>query len=87
MDAIQQVVDGRILNRVINLPKAMQDVYVEVTIKPAEKQSNQKITRSELRAMLKGSHTESLTGIIQTSEDVTLEEYQVERRAKYECTN
>ena len=87
MEAIQQVVNGRVLNRVINLPKAMQDIYVEVTVKPAKKQSKPKITKNELRAMLKGSHTEALTGIIQPNKDTSLEDYQAERRAKYECTN
>jgi len=87
MEAIHQVVNGRVLNRIIKLPKAMQNVDVEVTIKPVEKKSNPKITRSELLAMLKGSHTESLTGIIKTNKDISLEEYQAERRAKYECSN
>ena len=32
MEAIHQVVNGKVLNRVINLPKAMQDIYVEVTL-------------------------------------------------------
>ena len=87
MEAIHQVVNGRVLNRVISPPKAMQDIYVEVIMKPAEKQSKPKISRSALRAMLKGSHTEALTGIIRVSEDISLEDYQAERRSKYERTN
>ena len=87
MEAIHQVINGCILNKVITLPKPMQNIFVEVIIKPAEKETKPKITRSELRAMLKGSHTEAITGIIKTTEDISLDEYRAERRAKYECTN
>ena len=87
MEAIHQVIDGSILNKVITLPKPMQDMVVEVIIKPVKKQSKPRLTRSELRAMLKGSHTEALTGIISNSGDMSLKKHRAERRAKYECVN
>ena len=87
MEAVHQVVNGRVLNRVIKLPKAMQDIFVEVTVKPAEEQKNPVISRNELRAKLKGSHTESLSGVIKGSKEMTLEEHRAERRSKYERAN
>ena len=87
MEAIHQVVDGRILNKVITLPKPMQDMLVEVIVTPVKKQSKTRLTRNALREKLQGSHTEALSGAIQVSEDKTLEEYRTERRFKYERVN
>jgi hypothetical protein len=84
MEALHQIIDGKILNQVIDLPKPMQDIFVEVIIKPAQKQVKPKIARGELRARLRGSHTESLSGAIQTTGDMTLEKLRAERRVKYE---
>ena len=85
MEAIHQVIDGRVLNKVVTLPKPMQDMLVEVIVTPVKKQSKPGLTRSALLEKLQGSHTEALSGAIQVSEDKTLEEYRAERRSKYEC--
>ena len=87
METIHQIIDGKILNQVITLPKSMQDILVEILIKPASEQEKQVLTRSELRAWLRGSHTESLSGVIQANSDMTLEELRTERRSRYECTD
>ena len=84
MDAIHQIIDGRILNQVITLPKPMQDMFVEIIIRPAKKQAKPTLTRNELRKRLSGSHTELLSGAIQTNMKMTLRELRAERRLKYE---
>jgi hypothetical protein len=87
METIRQVVDGRILSKVISLPKPMQSIFVEVVITPTEKQSKPTMTRSQLKAKLKGSHTEVLSGALHSNGDMTLEGYRAERREKYERVN
>ena len=67
MEAIHQVIDGRILNHVISLPKPLQEVMVEIIIKPVAIKPKLTITRSELRARLRGSHTESLSGVLRAN--------------------
>lgn len=89
MDTIHQVVDGRVLNQVIVLPKQMQNILVEITVRPAENQVKPKaaLSRSRLRAKLRGSHTEALSGVIKTDSNMTLKELRAERRSKYECVD
>ena len=89
MDTIHQVVDGKVLNQVIVLPKQMQNILVEIIVRPAAVKATHrpKLSRSELRALLSGSHTEALSGAIKTNTNMTLEEYRAERRRKYECAN
>ena len=87
METIRQVVDGRILSKVISLPKPMQSIFVEVVITPTEKQSKPTMTRSQLKAKLKGSHTEVLSGALHNNSNMTLEDYRAERREKYERVN
>jgi len=87
MEAIHQVIDGRVLNTVVTLPKPMQNMLVEIIITPAKKQPQSRLTRRALRAKLQGSHTEALSGSIKANENKTLDEYRAERRAKYERVN
>ena len=87
MQTIHQVIEGRILNQVIALPKPMQDIFVEIIIRPARKQVKPTLTRSELRSRLRGSHTESLSGIIKANSDIMLKDLRAERRVKYECAD
>ena len=84
MEVIHQIIDGKILNQVIALPKPMQDIFVEIIIKPVDTQTTLTLTRSELRKRLSGSHTESLSGALQTTANLTLKELRAERRLKYE---
>ena len=83
MEAIHQIIDGKVLNQVIALPKPMQEILVEIIITPADKKKKPVLTKSELRKRLRGSHTESLTGALMTSNNITLEELRTERRLKY----
>jgi hypothetical protein len=53
------------------------------TVKKAEK----KITHAELLSKLHGSHTEYLTGVLPVNQDISLDEYRMERRKKYDCAN
>jgi len=85
METVHQIVDGKVLSQVIDLPIPMQSILVEVTIKPAEKQVKPKLNRNKLRAYLHGSHTEYLSGVLSSQADVTLEKIRLERRMKYEC--
>ena len=84
MEVIHQIIDGKILNQVVALPKPMQEILVEIIVKPADKKERLLLTRSELRKRLRGSHTESLSGALQASANMTLNELRAERRLKYE---
>jgi hypothetical protein len=83
METVRQVVDGRVLGKVMTLPKPMQNIFVEVVVTPLEKPTKPKMTRAQLQAKLKGSHTEALFGVLQ-NDSTTLKDYRAERRAKYE---
>ena len=66
----------------IKLPKSFYKKHIEIVIKPVMEEKEIKITREELKKMITGSITESLTGII--SNNMTLEETRNERLKKYE---
>ena len=70
MEAIHQIIDGKILNQVVSLPKPMQKILVEIVVKPAEKSARPLLTRSELHKRLRGSHTESLSGVLHHCPDI-----------------
>ncbi|MDR0311105.1 MAG: hypothetical protein LBJ21_05930 [Acidobacteriota bacterium] len=85
MEAMRQIVEGSLLNQVITLPKSLQNVLVEVIVKPVVDEAKpDKLNRSMLRSQLQGSHTESLSGILPTSIGMTIEDLREERRMKYE---
>ncbi|MCL2321569.1 MAG: hypothetical protein FWC47_05605 [Oscillospiraceae bacterium] len=87
METVSQIVDGRLLSQVISLPKTLQNILVEVTVRPATQNPKQPIlTRSTLRKQLQGSHTESLSGVL-ASVSLSLDELRMERRMKYDNHN
>ena len=86
MKAIRKIVEGNVLNQVIDLPVEMQNTLVEIVIAPVEKSINTTLSRSELRAKLPGSHTQMLTGVLPSSAEITIAELRKERRMKYEHT-
>ena len=54
MNTLHQVIEGRVLNKVISLPKSMQDIYVEIIVKPAASgiyEIPHKLTREELKKL------------------------------------
>ena len=84
MEVVSQVVEGKLLNQVIPLPLSLLNVLVEVTVKPAsQKDIPPLLTREALRRKLKGSHTQSLAGVL-PSVNLSLEELRAERRLRYE---
>ena len=84
METVSQIVDGRLLSQVISLPKTLQNILVEVTVRPAAQSLRQPIlTRNTLRKQLQGSHTESLSGVL-ASVSLSLDELRMERRMKYD---
>ena len=85
METVHQIIEGKLLNKVVDLPKSLQNILVEITIAPAVEKSTPILTRNELRAQLHGSHTESLSGVLQTQVEINLKELREERLAKYEC--
>jgi len=92
MESIHQIIEGKVLSQVINLPKSFQNILVEITVKPSAEKTKQTITREDLRAQFRGSHTESLSEVlkqhIDADSDVNLEELREERRTKkYECAD
>ena len=87
METVSQIVDGRLLSQVISLPKTLQNILVEVTVKPASQNTKQlNLTRNALRKQLRGSHTESLSGVL-PSVSSSLDEIRTERRMKYDNNN
>ena len=87
MESVSQIVDGRLLSQVITLPKTLQNILVEVTVKPASQNTKQPIlTRNTLRKQLQGSHTESLSSVL-PSISLSLDELRAERRMKYDNHN
>ena len=87
METVSQIVDGRILSQVISLPKTLQNILVEVIVKPAALNTKQPVlTRNTLRTQLQGSHTESLSGAL-PSVSLSLDELRKERRMKYDNHN
>jgi len=65
----------------------MHDMLVEITVAPAVEKTKPALTRSMLRDQLSGSKTESLSGILQLPDNLTLEDLRAERLKKYECSD
>ena len=87
MEAVRQVIDSKLLSGIIPLPKRFENKKVEVIISLNEEKSIlPSLTMKDIDAMLKGSITESLTGVIPQS-GKTLDDYRAERLAKYGCSN
>ena len=85
MSAVRQIVSGSILSQVISLPKNLQNSQVEVIVRPvAQKERSHPMTCEQLQRLLYGSHTEALSGVILTDDDIDLDELRAERRTKYE---
>ena len=86
MEAVRQIIDSNSLNGIIALPEVYQNKKVEVTVSLVEeKRDLPALNKEDLDAMLTGSVTESLIGIIPYS-GMSLNDYKAERLHKYECT-
>jgi hypothetical protein len=84
MATVKHIVDGNLLSSVVSLPESFLNIKLEITITPvAEGKDEPYLTRMELRSMLKGSVTESLSGSLPCT-DKTLEDFRAERLGKYE---
>ena len=80
METVRQIIDGRLLSKVIALPQSMQNARLEITVKQVEEKVKPTLTMDELMAMLPGSRTEHLTGILKDApEDLTIEKIREER--------
>ncbi|MDR1703651.1 MAG: hypothetical protein LBS19_03060 [Clostridiales bacterium] len=87
MEAVRQVIDSSLLDGIISLPRDFQNTQVEIFVfKAKEEPSLPQFTISEIDAMLKGSLTESIVGVI-PDDGTALEEYRTERLGKYESFN
>ena len=87
MEAVKQVVDSRLLNGVISLPRNFQNKKVEIIVFLNEENTTlPKLTMKEIDEMLKGSVTESLIGSVPQSK-MALEDYRAERLNKYELAD
>ena len=85
MEAVRKIVDGNALSQIVALPPFFQNRKVELIIKPiAQNQYPQLSNRNQLRALLHGSDTEALSGVITADSDFDLDALREERRAKYE---
>ena len=84
MEAVRQIIDSRLLNGVVSLPKFFQNKKVEIIVfLKEEKTAMPKLAMNDIDEMLKGSVTESLIGSVPKS-NMTLEDYRAERLNKYE---
>jgi hypothetical protein len=89
MEAVEAYYDGRVF-----IPKkpirALKNQSALVILDSVNTSANDhalpKISRAEIKAMMKGSVTESLIGII-SDPNITLEEIRAERLSKYERTD
>ena len=87
MEAVKQIIDSKLLNGVISLPKNFQNKEVEIIVFLKEEQTVMpKLTMNDIDEMLKGSITESLIGSVPQS-NMTLEDYRAERLKKYESAD
>ena len=87
MEAVKQVIDSKLLNGVISLPRNFQNKKVEVIVFLKEENTAMpELTMKEIDEMLKGSVTESLVGSVPQS-NMALEDYRAERLKKYELVD
>ena len=87
MEAIKQIVDSKLLNGVISLPKNFLNKTVEIIIFLNEENTTMpKLTMNDIEIMLKGSVTESLIGSVPQSA-MTLKNYRTERLKKYDLVD
>ena len=69
MEAVQQIIDSTLLNGVISLPKRFHNKRVEVTVTLKEDRADLPVlTISDIDALLNGSITETLIGILPRTE-------------------
>lgn len=87
MEAFRKIIDSSLLSGVLSLPKDFQNKKVEIIVfLTEEKAVLPSLTKSDIDAMLKGSVTESLIGILPYS-DMFLDDYRSERLSKYESVD
>ena len=84
MEAVHQIMKGKVLSQIIDLPKSLHETLVEITVKPVGETRKSLFSKSKLREQLRGSHTESLSGIIQLQDEMDVDAMRKERRAKYD---
>ena len=85
MTAVRHIVDSNLLSQIVELPKSFRSKQVEIIVMPVvQSKIKQQVTRSQLNALLDGSHTEAISGILTSDDDMALEDLRAERRAKYE---
>lgn len=84
MEAIRQIIDSKLLDGVISLPKGFRNKKVEIIVFLKEEQSFLPLlTKGDIDNMLQGSVTASIIGALSQS-DKSLEDYRIERLTKYE---
>jgi len=84
MEAVKQIVESDSLRGIIPLPSFFHGKKVEVIVFLTEDKTELPLlSESDIDAMLKGSITESLIGVIPDT-GKTLEDYRAERLSKYE---
>ncbi|MCL2182797.1 MAG: hypothetical protein FWB85_04935 [Chitinispirillia bacterium] len=87
MEAVRQIVDSNSLSGIIPLPVSFRGKKVEVVVSLTEDEMElPPLSEVDIDAMLKGSITESLIGILSRS-DKTLADYRAERLSRYECAD
>ena len=59
---------------------------VEATIMGNSSKPGREVLKGLLPELLAGSHTEALSGTIESNDEINLEELRAERLSKYECT-
>ena len=89
MEAIHQIVDGNILNKVISIPRSFLNRKVQVMVWPVEEEAEMpRVTSEMIHHLVEGSITQSLIGSIpMDGENITLDAIREERLRKYEYPN
>ncbi|MCL1808141.1 MAG: hypothetical protein FWG42_00055 [Clostridiales bacterium] len=84
MEAIRQIVDGRLLSGIITLPRYYQNTKVEIIIVPMKVATEKlSLSRNDIDSMLMGTITETLIGAV-PDHGKTLEDYRMERLGNHE---
>jgi hypothetical protein len=84
MEIVRQIVDSRLLDTVIPLPKSFLDKKVEVIVMPTTEDTGKpSLSRSAIDSMLEGSITQSLLGAVPDT-GLSIEDIRSERLSKYE---
>ncbi len=83
MYAVKKIVEGNVLDSIIDLPEPLRNALVEITVRLVDATENRPVlSRNVLEETLQGSHTAALSGALDTLSDASVDELLVQRRSQ-----